>query len=351
MTSRCIATRIYIMNREIRAVVLAAGRSTRMKSAHSKVLHAILGRKIINYLVENLCECGIPEENIIIVTGSDGEPIRKAVKRRVRFALQKEPLGTAHALLCAADHIRDFKGECLVTVGDNPYVSAVELKRLIDSHGKSQTQCTFISAVFPHTPPPYGRVIRDEDGTVAGVVEEIDASRRQLEIREVNASIYMFDNAVVFPLLSLIDNDNAKHEYYLTDIIRLLKERGMGVNAVQAADHQISIGINNRWELQEAQHHFNRENLKRWALEGGVTVLEPDTVTIEYGVEIGRDTVVFPSTYIAAGTRIGRNCRIGPFAFLKNTTVPDGESVRFEERAGELPAATEPGSAPDPDEN
>jgi bifunctional UDP-N-acetylglucosamine pyrophosphorylase/glucosamine-1-phosphate N-acetyltransferase len=340
------------MNREIRAVILAAGRSTRMKSSHSKVLHAILGREIINYLVENLCECGISEENIIIVTGSDGNSIKNAVKRRVRYAAQKEPLGTAHALLCAADHIRDFRGDCLVTVGDNPYVSALELRRLIDSHRKSQTHCTFISAVFPHRPPPYGRVLRHEDGTVAGVVEEIDASDEQLEIKEVNASIYVFDNAVVFPLLSLIDNDNAKHEYYLTDIIRLLKERGLGVDTVQAADHHISIGINNRWELQEAQHSLNRKNLKKWALEGGVTVLEPDTITIEYGVEIGQDTVIFPSTYIAAGTRIGRNCRIGPFAFLKNTVVPDGGSVRFEERTGENSAAVAgPGPAPDPDEN
>ena len=322
------------MENEIRAVVLAAGHSTRMKSRYSKVLHTILGREIINFLVDNLCACDIAEDHITIVTGTDGRTIENAISRDVQYARQKEQLGTAHALLSAADHIKDFKGECLVTVGDNPYVTADELRRLIDHHREKRAQCTFISAVFPHRPPPYGRVIRHDDGTVAGVVEEIDADEQQLTIQEVNASIYMFDNAVVFPLLSKIDNRNAKKEYYLTDIIKLLKERDYVVNAVRAEDYHISIGINNRWELQEAQHRLNRANLKKWAIEKGVTVLQPDTVTIEYGVEIGQDTIIFPSTYIARGTQIGKNCRIGPFSYLKNTFVADGQTVRFEKRTG-----------------
>jgi bifunctional UDP-N-acetylglucosamine pyrophosphorylase/glucosamine-1-phosphate N-acetyltransferase len=251
------------MNKEIKAVVLAAGKSKRMKSGFTKVVHKILGKAIINYLLDSLVEVGVDESNIILVCGENIDEVKAAVTRDVQYAIQKEQLGTAHALLSAREYIQGFTGDLLVTVGDNPYVTAEELNKLIICHCEGQSQCTFISAVFPFKPPPYGRVLRSETQEVTGVVEEIDATEEQLKIKEVNSSIYLFDNNIVFPLLFKIGNNNSKGEYYLTDIIALLKERNHIIEAVKADDYFISIGINNRWELQEAQKKFNESHMKQ----------------------------------------------------------------------------------------
>jgi len=320
------------MEKKIKAVILAAGKSRRMKSGFTKVVHKILGKEIINFLLDSLADAGIDGSDIIIVCGENIDEIKAVVKRNVQYAIQREQMGTADALLSAKEYIKDFSGDLLVTVGDNPYITAEELKKLISRHRGAQSQCTFISAVFPFTPPPYGRVIRGEKGEVTGVVEEIDATPEQLKIREVNSSIYIFDNDVVFPLLFKIDSNNAKGEYYLTDIIQLLKERNHTIEAVQADDYFISIGINNRWELQQAQKKFNDARMKQLSIEKGITILQPETVTIEYNVEIGKDTVIYPSTYIASGTTIGCTCQIGPFVYLKGVEIKDNETVRYEKR-------------------
>jgi bifunctional UDP-N-acetylglucosamine pyrophosphorylase/glucosamine-1-phosphate N-acetyltransferase len=322
------------MKRAEKAVILAAGKSKRMKSGYSKVLHKILGKEIINHLLDSIIGSGIRQEDIILVVGPENDQIKKAIKRRIHFAVQEKPLGTAHAVLCARDHLVDFKGNLLVTVGDNPYITSTEISRLRDLHQKTGSQCTLISALFPHTPPPYGRIIRDQNDKIIGVVEEKDASREQLKIREVNASIYMFENETIFPLISNIKNDNRKNEYYLTDIIELCRSGNLRINALTSDNYLESIGINNRWEIQEAQNRLNERNQKKMALEHGVTIFQPDSVTIEYQVDIGRDTVIYPSTYLAAGTRIGRNCQIGPFVYLKDVSIPDNSTVAFEKRTG-----------------
>jgi bifunctional UDP-N-acetylglucosamine pyrophosphorylase/glucosamine-1-phosphate N-acetyltransferase len=311
----------------IKTIVLAAGKSKRMKSASSKVVHKILGKEIINFLLDNLVEAGIQETDIIIVAGQNLDELKKAVRKNVQYAVQENQLGTADALLSAQDYIREFAGDLLVVVGDNPYITAGELKKLIAGHQEKQVECTLMSAVFPFPPPPYGRIIRDLNDEVVGVVEDLDATPGQLEIREVNASIYMFANKTVFPLLFKIGNDNQKGEYYLTDIIKILKDRNYTINAVKTDDYFISIGINNRWELQEAQERFNQDRLKTLALEKGVTILQPATVTIEYDVEIGMDTIIYPCTYIASGTKIGSHCRIGPFVYLRNVDIKDNETI------------------------
>jgi bifunctional UDP-N-acetylglucosamine pyrophosphorylase/glucosamine-1-phosphate N-acetyltransferase len=318
---------------KLKAVVLAAGKSLRMNSEKSKVLHKILGKEIINYLLDSLVDCGIAEQDIVVVVGANHAEIAGSVKRQVVYALQREQLGTAHALLAAGEHLAGFDGELLVLVGDNPYIKADALQKLIASHRQNRAQCSLISAVFPGAPPPYGRIIRDEHGAVLGVVEEKDATPEQRQIREVNASIYLFDNRVVFPLLKGIGNRNAKKEYYLTDIIAILQREKLKVQAIQADDCDIAIGINNRQDLQAAHDKFNRRNQQR-LLENGVTILQPDTVTIEPDVEVGRDTVIHSCTHLAAGTRIGKNCTIGPFVYLKNAHIGDGERIVLEKREG-----------------
>jgi len=316
------------MKGPIAAVVLAAGQSRRMRSSLSKVIHPILGRPLIVWLLNHLSDAGIPMENTVLVCGENLAEVKRAVSGRpVRFAVQSPPLGTAHALLSAAEHVADFSGDLLVTVGDNPWVTSEEIQLLMKQHASDAGPCTFLSARFPHKPPAYGRVIRAPGGDVEAVVEEMDATPEQLKLREVNSSIYLFHNPTVWPLLSRISNNNRKHEYYLTDIIAILRERRLRVQAVCAADYRVAQGINNRWELQAAEREFNFRGLRRLAVEEGVTIMDPATTTVECDVEIGADTVLFPCTYIGAGTRIGRDCRVGPFACLRNAVIPDGGVV------------------------
>jgi bifunctional UDP-N-acetylglucosamine pyrophosphorylase / glucosamine-1-phosphate N-acetyltransferase len=303
-----------------------------MRSERSKVLHRILGKEIIRYLLDSLLECGLKEEDIVVVAGENRAEIESVIGSQFRFAVQKEQLGTAHALLSAAEQVAGHDGGLLVLVGDNPYVTAAELSRLISRHRQSRAQCTFISAVFPGDPPPYGRVVRGPRGRVRRIVEEKDASSAERRLREVNASIYLFDNRAVFPLLSRIGNDNAKKEYYLTDIIAILSLEKRKIEVLHAEDPDIAIGINDRRDLMEAQRKFNFRIQQQLMLEGGVTILQPETVTIEHDVEIGCDTVIYPCTFLAAGTRIGRNCVIGPFAYLQRARVQDGETLRFVSR-------------------
>lgn len=316
------------MKGSIAAVVLAAGQSRRMRSRRSKVVHPLLGRPLILWLLENMAAAGIPAENTVLVCGENLEEVQEAVSGRpVRYAVQSPPMGTAHALLSAADQVADFSGELLVTVGDNPWITAGEIRRLCESHSADPAPCTFLSALFPHTPPAYGRVIRAPGGDVAAVVEELDATPEQLTLREVNSSIYLFHTPTVWPLLSRITNRNRKNEYYLTDIIEILHDQSHRVHALCAQDYRVALGINNRWDLQAAEREFNLRQLRRLAEEGGVTVMDPGSTTVECDVSIGEDTVLFPCTYIGAGTRIGRDCRIGPFAYLRNDTIPDGGVV------------------------
>ncbi|MGE5340360.1 MAG: sugar phosphate nucleotidyltransferase [Candidatus Omnitrophota bacterium] len=315
------------MKKEKKAVILAAGKSKRMKSNFSKIVHTILGKEIINFLLDSLVDAGFEESNICVICGENLKDVKAVVKRDVVYAVQHKQLGTADALLSAREFFKDFTGDLLVTAGDNPYITADELKKLAARHEASGAACSFISAIFPFPPPPYGRIIRDHDGVVMGIVEEVDATPEQQSIREVNSSIYLFANPIVYPLLSLIKNDNAKGEYYLTDIIQLLKEREHRIEAIPADDYFISIGINNRWELQEAEQKFNQDRLKKLSMENGVTIFQPQTVTVEYDVEIGNDTIIYPSTYIASGTVIGSNCRIGPLVYLKGETVKDNAVI------------------------
>lgn len=322
------------MTRELKAVVLAAGKSTRMKSEMSKVLHPILGREIICYLLDSLLGCGLEPEDIVVVVGDNQAEVDKVIGKRFLYARQQVQLGTAHALLSAAEHIAGHAGDLLVLVGDNPYITAAELRKLIAVHQRSSAACTLISAVFPGDIPPFGRVVRDGQGKVVRIVEEKDASPEERRIREVNASIYLFDNRLVFPLLGGIGNDNVKKEYYLTDIVALLRREKLDVLAVQADDCAVAIGINDRLDLQAAHDRFNRRIQQKLMLENGVTILQPETVTIEHDVVIGRDTVLYPCTVLAAGTRIGRNCTIGPFTYLKKVSVGDDEKVIAEKREG-----------------
>ena len=313
--------------RKIKAVILAAGESTRMKSSKSKVLHKILGKEIINFTIDSVLNAGIEEKDIIIVVGKNRKELAGAVGKDINFVEQKERLGTAHALLSAYGLLKNEICDTLVLVGDNPYITTEEIRKLIDYHNRKRSDATLITAVFPESPPAYGRIIRDEDKTIKGIVEEIDATEVQKEIREVNASIYLFKNEVVLELLKKIDNKNKKGEYYLTDIIEILRSRDNTVHGIKALDHRVAIGVNDRWDLQIANNYFNLKKIKEISLKNGVTFIDPSTTTVELDVEIGKDTIIYPSTYISKGSRVGENCIIGPFVYIKDSIIEPGSVI------------------------
>ncbi len=322
------------MNKGVKAVVLAAGKSKRMKSDKSKVVHKILGKEIINYILDSLVKTGINDNDIIVVVGENREEVMSVINRNVNFAVQKQQLGTADALMAADEYLEEFNGDVLVTVGDNPYITSDEFLNMLKYHRAENLKCTLLSSIFPNNTPPYGRIIRDENNLVTEIIEAPDASDEQLKIREVNAGIYLFDYRIVFPLLRKIGSENKKGEFYLTDIVSILKDEGFSCGAVIAENNYSAIGINNRWELAEAQRKFNEDNLMSLALESGITILQPETVTIEKNVKIGKDTTIFPSTYIGSGTSIGKNCKIGPFSYLRNVNVEDNEEISYKKITG-----------------
>jgi bifunctional UDP-N-acetylglucosamine pyrophosphorylase/glucosamine-1-phosphate N-acetyltransferase len=315
--------------RTIKVVILAAGQSTRMKSSKSKILHKILGKEIINFTLDAVLNAGIKEENIIIVAGENREELEKVVDKKVNYVIQEERLGTAHALLTAYELLKNNICDTLVLVGDNPYITTEEIKKIINFHNLNKSDASLITAVFPETPPPYGRIIRDKDSTIKCIVEEIDASEEQKKIREVNSSIYLFKNEVVLELLKKIDNKNKKGEYYLTDIIEIIQNENKKVHGLVALDHRVAIGINDRWDLQNAQNYFRLKQIKQTSLEDGVTFLDPSTTTVEMDVSIGKDTVIYPSTYISKGSIIGDNCEIGPFTYIKKSIIRSNSKVEY----------------------
>ncbi len=237
------------------SAVLAAGRSTRMKSGTNKVLLPILGKPMIRYQVEAIRAAGI--EKIFVIVGYQSEQVQAGLGAEVDYILQAEPKGTGHALLQARNKLLSLGPdlEVVVTVGDNPYITPGILNSLIQAHRQSRAAATIVTAVFD-SPPPYGRVIRDGRGRVLKVVEECDAAPEERLIKEVHVSIYCFQAAVVLPLLDEIKNDNAKKEYYLTDIIGVLTGHGHRVETLASADPRITLGVNTPEDLAEAENYF-----------------------------------------------------------------------------------------------
>ena len=239
----------------IASAVLAAGKSTRMKAGMNKVLFPILGKPMIRYQVEALRAAGI--QKIFMIIGFQAERVQAELGKETDYVLQAEQKGTGHALIQARKKLLSLGPglDVMVTVGDNPYITAEILRNLIGVHRRTEAAATIVTAFF-ETPPPYGRVIRDTQGRVVKVVEEFDATAEERLINEVHVSIYCFKAAVVLPLLDEIKNDNANKEYYLTDIIDILTRHGYKVETLISDDPHITLGINTPEDLSDAERYF-----------------------------------------------------------------------------------------------
>ncbi len=306
------------------AIILAAGISSRMKTEIPKVLHEVCGRPMLGYVLDACRAVGVSRIYVIVGYGSEH------VKQRftdsdIEWVLQEEQNGTAHAVLCCKELLKDFEGETLVICGDMPLIRAEVLQTLIDRHEKNGSVMTLATAVLDD-PTGYGRIERDSGGKLLGIVEHKDCSDEQLKIKEVNPSYYIFDNKIMFETLEKTGNDNAKSEYYITDSISILLGEGKKVEAVTAVSPAEAMGVNSRVDLSEIGM-IMQARIQEELMGNGVTIVDPANTCICADVEIGKDTVIEPFTYICQNVKIGTGCKVGPFAYIKEGAVLEDGSV------------------------
>lgn len=300
---------------DIKSVILAAGKGTRMKSQTPKVLHEIFGKTLLGYVLDNVKNLTL--ENFVIV-GHHAEEVEDFVKKNYNNAktvLQSPQLGTGHAVSMVCPMLKDYKGLVLILCGDTPLITEETLKKFVEFHKSQKSDLTVMSTIFEN-PTNYGRIIREADNTLKCIVEEKDATPEQKAVKEVNAGIYCIDWAKVQPAFSQLTSNNAQGEYYLTDIIEWGKKNSLNVNAYIMENNEEIFGINSRLHLAEATKIMQKRINEKHMLNG-VTIVDPSTTYISSDTEIGQDTVIFPSTYIEGKNKIGKNCKIGPCAHLR----------------------------------
>ena len=311
--------------RRVAALILAAGKSTRMKSARPKALHALLGQPLLRWAVD--AAQGAGAARTVLVVGHQAALVQEAMGPELEYVLQAEQKGTGHAVQMAESLLRDWDGPLLVLPGDAPLLSDSLLEALLAHHTHSGAAATLLTAVLDDA-GAYGRIVRDADtGRVRAIVEARDASPDQLLIREIGTSVYAFDPAALFDALAQITPQNAQGEYYLTDAVALLATQGRIVEALVSPDADVVRGVNTRPELVELRALMQARIHHAHGL-AGVTILDPQTTHIDAGVKIGPDTTIHPFTLLSGVTDIGQNCEIGPGARISDSRLGDGVSVR-----------------------
>ncbi|MFI2610290.1 bifunctional UDP-N-acetylglucosamine diphosphorylase/glucosamine-1-phosphate N-acetyltransferase GlmU [Kitasatospora sp. NPDC018619] len=312
-------------------VVLAAGGGTRMKSNKlPKVLHEVCGRSLVGHAVSAARE--LTPEQLVVVVGHQREQVVAHLAEHypaTRTAVQEEQNGTGHAVRTALESLAAdgvaLDGTVIVTAGDSPLLTGETLRRLAEAHAAQQNGVTVLTAVVPE-PFGYGRILRDEDGTVAAIVEERDASATQRAITEINSGVFAFDAKLLVAALGELTTDNSQGEEYLTDTLEILRTAGHRVGAVVAEDHRDILGINDRVQLAQARRLLNDRLLER-AMRGGVTVVDPATTWFDVQVTYEPDAVVLPNTQLQGATHLGEGCEVGPNSTLRDTRVGAGARV------------------------
>lgn len=306
------------------AIILAAGRGTRMKSNLCKVLHPLAGRPMVTFVVEAVHAAGVAD--VVVLIGHQAELVQERLHEyEVRFAVQTPQLGTGHAVMSARRSLEGFSGDVLILCGDIPLIRAATIRRLLEFHRASARGLTVVTARL-EDPTGYGRIMRDASGDVVAIVEERDADVSVREVREVNTGVYVVKAPLVFELLSRVGKDNSQQEYYLTDIISEAVKAGVGVAGYTVEDSFETRGVNTRSDLA-AVDRVVRSQIRRRLMDDGVTLVDPETIYPDYGVTVGPDTIIHPGVTIAGATSIGPDCVIEPGVFIKDTEV--GAGVRI----------------------
>ena len=305
------------------AIILAAGKGTRMKSKLHKVLHQVCGKTMVEHVLTQLQAADI--QNIVTVVGYGADTVKDALGDQVRYALQKQQLGTGHAVMQTEDLLGELAGQTLVVSGDTPLFTAATFNHLFQYHEQRHAAVTILTSKAPD-PTGYGRIVRNEIGIVERIVEQKDASVEEQAIHEINTGVYCFDNQKLFAALNRLTNDNAQGEYYLTDVIGILKEEGEIVTAYQMEDFDESMGVNDRSALAKATK-IMQKRINTQLMKDGVTLVDPETAYIDADVQIGQDTVIEGNVVIKGRTTIGADCLIGAGSRIEDSTLHDDVTI------------------------
>ena len=301
----------------LKSIILAAGKGTRMKSDMPKVLHTIFDKTLVGYVIEAVNNTGLADENYVIV-GHQAERVEEYINanyKNAKCVLQSPQLGTGHAVSMAMPYLNDFDGEVVILCGDTPLITSETIKEFVEYHREIKSDLTVMSAIFEN-PTNYGRIIRNQDGSLNSIVEEKDATLEQKAVKEINAGIYCINWAKIKPAFNELTSNNAQGEYYLTDIIKWGNEKNLSVNAYTLKNNEEIFGINSKAHLAEASKMLNNRIIQKH-LDNGVQIVDPATTWISPETEIGADTIIYPSCYINGKNKIGKHCKIGPFAHLR----------------------------------
>lgn len=305
------------------SLILAAGQGKRIKSDLPKVLHKVAGKEMVNHVIDTMRKASIEDINVII--GKGAELVKeKTTSRNISYSLQEEQLGTGHAVKCAIDFLKGKKGVVGVFAGDAPLIKSETVERLFDLHIAGNNAATLLTSIV-EDPTGYGRVVRNGDD-VLKIVEHKDCNEEELKINEMNAAIYCFDIESLLNSLEKLSNDNNQGEYYLTDVIGILKEEGKKVGAIEI-DYEETIGVNSRVQLAEAEEILRqRINLKH--MENGVTIIDPRSTYISDDVEIGKDTIIYPGNVIEGNTKIGERVTLYPNSRIENSIILNNVEIQ-----------------------
>lgn len=301
------------MKQDVIALVLAAGKGTRMKSEKSKLVHKIYGKELVKRVVETANKAGVDE--IVAIVGYKREQVQLVLGDSVKYAYQEEMLGTGHAVMQAEEYLKDKKGKVVVLNGDVPILRAETLKQLIQKSVKNKEYATVLTAIYEN-PTGYGRVVRDIGGNITGIIEEKDATDDQKKIQEINAGIYCFDIQELLKALKKIEPNNAQKEYYLPDVIRIMNEEGLKTGAFIVEDNTEILGVNDKMQL-ELLTKVLKLRINQYHMKNGVTIEDIDNTYIYDDVKIGTDTVIHPNTTIKNDVVIGKDCELGPNAHIR----------------------------------
>lgn len=305
------------------AIILAAGQGTRIKSKLPKVLHKACGKEMVNHVIDTMRLANIEDVNVII--GKGAELVKESTaSRKVSYSLQEEQLGTGHAVKCAKEFLQGKSGVVAIFTGDAPLIKEETVIKLIDTHINENNFATLLTSVIEN-PTGYGRIIRNND-EVEKIVEHKDCSKDELNVKEINAGMYCFDIESLLESLEKLSNDNAQGEYYLTDVIGILKSENKKVGAM-ITDFEETIGVNSRAELAVVESIL-RKRINRKHLDNGVTIIDPNSTYISMEVEIGRDTIIYPNNVIEGKTVIGEDCVIYPNSRISNSTIADSVEIQ-----------------------
>ena len=298
---------------KIMSITLAAGNGKRMNSNKSKVVHEIYGKPLVKRAVENVEKAGITE-NIVIV-GNKSEDVMAILGESVKYAHQEQRLGTGHAVMQAKKYLENQKGKVVIVNADVPILRPETIKELIDKSIENKEYATVLTAIYEN-PKGYGRVLRDEGGSIKGIIEDKDATDSEKEIKEINSGIYCFDIEELVLALDELKPNNAQNEYYITDVVKIMNDKGLKIGALIIKDNTELLGVNDRKQLAELTNVL-KLRINDMHMLNGVTIVDPNNTYIYDDVEIGKDTIIYPNTTIKSDVKIGANCQIGPNAYIR----------------------------------